>query len=377
MASGNESPVSCRRALEIDLAGFLAEPRAPDYADFREHYPRCPACAAELRVWTELQRELEAAHPTPERLAAYAREAASFDAAERRSLTAHLERCAPCRDELAGLERFAPESLRAAVAAGGPAPRPGREPLLARLRGWLWHPAFAYGVASLLLVSFVWLWRMETQPATGPVVASVDRPVTEPSALRKQQARADAERDEAEVPVAPEAEERFAAEAGRRPAAPSPAPALDALDAALKEVARPVEESMPGPGRRRALEEKAAAAGAAGLAQAEAATPSRQPTARFELRREGELRVSAQAASAGLRLGVPLPPDLPAPGSAEIRLRDLSGRRELRERRGWETRPPTLVLAVPPGWLAPGMYDVELVPGEGAPQTFRLRVLGP
>ena len=47
--------MSCQRIQEIDLAGFLASPRDAEFASFREHYPVCAECAAELRAWTELE----------------------------------------------------------------------------------------------------------------------------------------------------------------------------------------------------------------------------------------------------------------------------------------------------------------------------------
>ena len=53
--------MDCRRAFDVDLAAFLADARAPEWAEFRAHYPGCPACAAEVRAWTELDRLLHAA----------------------------------------------------------------------------------------------------------------------------------------------------------------------------------------------------------------------------------------------------------------------------------------------------------------------------
>src|SRR4030095_11636575 len=46
--------MSCRRAYDLDLAAFFADPRAPELAEFVEHYPRCPECAAEARAWREV-----------------------------------------------------------------------------------------------------------------------------------------------------------------------------------------------------------------------------------------------------------------------------------------------------------------------------------
>ena len=66
-------PVTCRRAQEIDLLEFLNAPQRADFENFRQHYPRCPDCSAELRTWTELHETLNdggsaPAHPDPEEL---------------------------------------------------------------------------------------------------------------------------------------------------------------------------------------------------------------------------------------------------------------------------------------------------------------------
>ena len=50
--------MSCRKAFDIDLAGFLEEPRTQQFDAFRAHYPRCAACASEVRAWTELHEQL-------------------------------------------------------------------------------------------------------------------------------------------------------------------------------------------------------------------------------------------------------------------------------------------------------------------------------
>ena len=43
--------MSCRRAFDVDVAEFLARSSAPEFSDFREHYPRCPDCAPEMRTF--------------------------------------------------------------------------------------------------------------------------------------------------------------------------------------------------------------------------------------------------------------------------------------------------------------------------------------
>ena len=61
--------MKCRRAFEADL---LAVVRAEGGdAEFLAHYPTCPDCAAEVRVWGELDGMLRTgaspadAHPEP------------------------------------------------------------------------------------------------------------------------------------------------------------------------------------------------------------------------------------------------------------------------------------------------------------------------
>jgi hypothetical protein len=146
--------VSCRRAFEHDLPGFLADPRAAEHAEFRDHYPRCAECAAEVRAWTELAVALGAAagaHPEPERLLRFADAREVLPRDERAALEAHLAGCAACRDELAALARFEPGALLAPArgdrAEGG---------LLAALRRALWHPAFAYALLLVLAVPAVY-----------------------------------------------------------------------------------------------------------------------------------------------------------------------------------------------------------------------------
>jgi hypothetical protein len=161
--------MSCNRAHHIELADFLAEPRAERFAEFRDHYPRCAACAAEVRAWTELSVLLRPegdAHPQPEDLLRYADGALA--AAERSSLSAHLEGCARCRDELAALGRFEPTR---AGAVSAPRARPS---LLDGLRRLVLHPAFAY--ALLLLVAAPALYDLAAPGVPAPSPAEMQAP---------------------------------------------------------------------------------------------------------------------------------------------------------------------------------------------------------
>jgi len=55
--------MACRKAFDVDLVACLLDAGRPEWTEFREHYPRCPECAAEVRTWTELQSSLAPPHP--------------------------------------------------------------------------------------------------------------------------------------------------------------------------------------------------------------------------------------------------------------------------------------------------------------------------
>ena len=139
--------MSCRRAQDIDLAGFLLDPLGPEFDDFRSHYPGCEACAGEVARWSELEQGLGAlgsAHPEPEDLARYASaraEGGRLEATLREEIDAHLQTCTPCREELRALRAWAPASATAAT---------GAEPM-APVAPWWRRGAFRPALASLLL----------------------------------------------------------------------------------------------------------------------------------------------------------------------------------------------------------------------------------
>lgn len=149
--------MSCRRAYDIDLTAFLADPRNPAHADFREHYPRCAECAAEVRAWTEVESLLRApdAHPAPEKLLRLEEDRDALGAVERAALEDHVAQCASCRDELAALRGFEPHAATASgrAHAGGTS---ALGALLAGLRGLLVQPAFAYALALLFAAPTVY-----------------------------------------------------------------------------------------------------------------------------------------------------------------------------------------------------------------------------
>ena len=304
--------MSCRRAFEIDLAGFLAEPRADAFAGFREHYPRCAACAAEVRAWTELHLRLAsgapAGHPEPAKLLRYEDGGAALAAAERAALEAHLAGCASCRDELAALRAFDPAALGRPAAAG----RRGPGALLASLGRLLWHPAFAYALALLVAAPALYLLVGPGGPAE-----PVDRSLAEreaPAALPAEREPPAALTAEPEAPAPP---------AARREAAPAPSVAL------------PEErgESLRALGYVDALSADRAAG-------AEISGPEGPSLERL--------------AGGAFALRVPVAPEA---GEVEVRVVSPDGRRELGERfRGGGA---SVRLRIPAGWLEPGTYSVE------------------
>lgn len=350
--------MSCQRAFEIDLAAFLAEPRGSDFADFRDHYPRCAACSAEVRAWTEVEALLRAgvsdAHPEPRMLLRFADEA--LGDAEHASIAAHVDDCAPCRDELRALGDFVPDTLGAATPV---APRPDGTPWWEALRRLIMHPAFAY--ALVLVVAAPTLWRL-VGPGGGaaPFSArdSLDRVVT-PAPI--------AERD---------ADEGLAAAAQESTAAP-------------RERVAELREDRPRQVAPAASEKKEAAANvarepAAPRARAKVAstpTPSkmaadRQAAPRAEsvmadesvVLEEVEVR---QSKSLGYVIaGSKLPFERRADGAVVVRVQILTGRgqSEVRltspdSRRTWVERPTPdageVVFEVPAASVEPGRWLVE------------------
>jgi hypothetical protein len=207
--------MSCGKALEIDLPGFLAEPDAPGFASFRGHYPRCPSCSAEVRAWTELHLALlgsaaAGAHPDAELLVRHADQPDRLSAAEQGALAAHLARCPACRDEVAALRGFSPAALTPAGRSGRRHARPGR--VLAPL-GWLWQPAVAWAAAALLLVPALRGVRApDTVVDRPPANAPPGRIAPAPAGLAAPAAADDA----ATRAAAPPAQELFALEAAPR-----------------------------------------------------------------------------------------------------------------------------------------------------------------
>lgn len=126
--------MTCRRSSDADLAAYLVEPDAPEWSEFRDHFPECSDCSAAVAAWSRTEASVRAAggnpvlsHMSAEVLEKFDRSPASLPVAERRVVESHLRDCRPCADQYAALrefdfsfiERSAPESPWTALKAAG------------------------------------------------------------------------------------------------------------------------------------------------------------------------------------------------------------------------------------------------------------------
>lgn len=367
--------MSCRRAFEIDLAGFLAEPQGQALAGFRDHYPRCRECSAEVRAWTELDLQLRAraasgaAHPAPELLARYEGSPRALEPREREGVERHLAQCPACRDELRTLRAYAPDGVRGA----SPAASPGRRlrERLAPLGRIAWHPGFAYALLALILLPTVYATVESRTPTRFAAAPSAGEAAGDRAAVLQEAELRSA--DEAIAFSEPHREKREFDETPLRPVAPR------SEAGAQREVASLAVEP-PAAGKR-------SAAAAEPFAPMAAAVSDRASAGRvlpaIRLQPDHTVEVPASEIGGGLRLWVPLSANRLEPGVREVRVRvsDPSGRRELSERLAAEPGAAEVEVTVPAGWLAPGLYRVELRPAAGAAgdavvATYALRVRG-
>ena len=370
--------MSCRRAYEIDIAAYLANPRAAEFAAFRAHYPACAPCSAELRAWTELTARLgagRAAHPAPALLLRFEDAADRLEPAARDALRAHLAGCASCRDELAGLRAFQP-ALDALPAA--PASREGRG-LAAALRALLWQPAFAYAVAFVLAAPLLYLQvtrdRLDLRPprsapATTPAPeARPAPPPARPSPLAPAPAR-----------PAPKPEPAPAKEVRKEPAARPRivVPPADKTTSAPK-TDLPREDESAGPIPSSKKEPSSPEVGR--LASPRARSLREGSPAPDALRSLGYIGSASEGAPSGagaapdavaLRsddggdvLTIPLDPD---GGASEVRIESPDGARSIVERfPGGATRAE---LRLPHGWIGAGRYRVVVRSERGEREYF-------
>jgi len=190
--------MTCRKAYELDLPAFLADPTGAVWAEFRDHYPRCPACASEVRAWTELHLALgSASHPDPADLVRYVDGSTSLPPTTRHAIAEHLAACAACRDEAHTLRTFDPLATLAAT----PARRRRRRFAFPSVGRIVWHPAFAYAVA-LLAVLYPTLTNQGSPPTTIQGREGAPRPAASRQAPEDEQL-ARLEKNSVDEPAAP------------------------------------------------------------------------------------------------------------------------------------------------------------------------------
>ena len=257
---------------------------------------------------------------------------------DRRGVARHLATCAPCRDELRALAAFDRDSARAAR------PAVVERKTWFRMREWtrlVLHPALAYGLL-LALLFYPALSRREHKGTYAPMPSRHDRldaPSRDERAVPSEQERVDARRRLAAQ--APETT-RFAAKQRAPETPPASAPAASG-PADAREPAREADSNQ-----------------LAGLAKAK--RTAEETVALLRGRARTQLEVADQAGEVTLRAAVRS--ELGAKGSLEVRVFDVNGDREVRER----IAPVSghVDMRVPRAWLVPGTYRLEVrTAGEG------------
>lgn len=391
--------MSCRRAFEIDLAAFLASPRDAAWDDFRAHYPTCPACAAEVAAWTELETRLGAdAHPEPAVLLRWSEQPDALALDERRRLARHLDGCPSCAEELRALGRFDAAGLASAAAVTAvaeaaprtyaaaapkpPSPAPGRRRSPLRVVGRvLWHPAFAWAAVMVLALTTL-IERHGDVAVSGRRVGVVAKDAA-PSAERK---GAPAKPEQAPPPAA-RLSERSEAPRGRA-AEPAPAERAGRHEAQDDEREAPARPQAPASHAAKAKAARPAPEGDAAIAEApppppapsvaapepapEAApAPPRDPAAatQGQLARQAPLggaagprplTVAVQPGDPTSALYMTLPESARGGGELEVRIAAVAGERELRQRVTLGSTSRIAAMSVPSTWLVTGRYVVTL-----------------
>ncbi len=390
--------MSCQQTQEIDLMSFLADARSSAFAGFRQHYPTCAECSAEVRAWTELHLLLSAtggaAHPAEEQLLRFEDGREALPADERRALEAHLETCSSCADELRSLRGFDFAQLEASSVETSSVWRRCLENGLAGARGLLWHPAFAYALVLILLYPIVrGEWR-ETSVSPG---VSGPHALEEGSFKGKQEKPALlmselSEKEEADAPAPPEsraargrqqnAPARKAAQVPSAPSAPAAVPpspererrralaysagatrpalsADEASDAKSARNAAAAERALKEPAPRALAKRSDAQVFFAFERHLEQVAPKAEPL-ELTLEPDGRVELYASELGGGLHLRLPVPSGTPEGSLIEVRVAAPEGRREIRERFRLQANQTQLMLSLPPGWIAKGTHSVEL-----------------
>ena len=179
--------MSCTRSRETDLAAFIVEPSAAEWAEFRAHYPGCADCSAEVARWSKLEGVLRATgtawHPSDEMLLAFGRAPAKLQPAQGSAIRRHLGSCVLCRDALAAVRSFdfgAAAAAEPARVREQPAEPSWVSRLLASLGGALLSPRVSYAMALaaavLVIPAGYALWGLARtgSPVESIVVAELE-----------------------------------------------------------------------------------------------------------------------------------------------------------------------------------------------------------
>ncbi len=373
--------MKCRRAFEADVVAALHGAAGGDDGDFLAHAEACADCAAEVRVWRELDAMLRTgavdgtAHPEPEALVAFVDDAKRAPG-RRAEIERHLTSCRVCADEVRSLRGLDAAAL-ALPAAASPTPHPTATGGI-HIGRVLWHPAFAYALVVVLLVPLLRSQMPRLREETRAVDARREPPAAK-----------------AAEPVPPGAATGVVADAA--PAAPPrAAPPAQAPGAATVERARQLADAEssrrtnePGRGAPSAAERKeeshmhdqllAGEPRAAAPAGASAAAGARTRIV-LEVQPQRPSMFAAIPPGRPVLLRIVPPGDL-APGPVAIQVRGRANQRTLDRR--VENHADAIAVDIPADWLVPGDYAVTLQPlddaarAAGAPAMIGFSIAAP
>lgn len=394
----------CQRAAELDLAQILQGTGGPAWESFRDHYPHCAECAAQMEVWTTMHGLLAplaaTAHPQPKKLLWFGERPQSLPAEDRHQIEAHLRTCRSCRDELTTLRQIDLHALTRPLAAiDEPVARlvpPLATPPHAQRIGWASQLAFAVialGIVPLLYsrLQFPTAPPQETAPSAAPAAPPVAAPA--PPAPVAAQPSGGASRSSTALRAPAPAEGKLGA-VDKKPApgapakgmgsaaAPAPPPPPPPSRVPSRQVGSEFDAPAPkaeasAPMRRagRAMEQAPAdetsGAAARGVIDAPDEEPAAAAPARsVALRAAGSVRVAADDRSP-LTIRIPGRPSAGNGAHITTRIVDAAKRRELRQPGVLHER--DIVTDIPGAWLTPGDYQVE-VNVDGVLSVYRLTV---
>lgn len=364
--------MSCRRSHEIDLPGFLEEAGAETFRAFREHYPRCVDCSAEVRAWTDLQLKLrgsDLSHPEPDVLLRFSDSRETLGREQQGRVERHIASCAACRDELETLKHFDFPALN--EPASGTEAAPWLSGLTDWLRRALWHPGLAYALVLILAIPLVaenWqATRIETLVANDRVAAIESLSKTQdgaPAADLKQKSRT--ELRISELQEKPEAAAKPNARSEHL-AANAPTESFQALRA-LGYIAatEPHEEPAEAFASRAPAQVRAPAMPLRAQAEASRGETHEDLTSLKRARMVSPQRIeppaqtlSTRANGALLELRLPNPTGVEPGDELDVRIFRTDGSRELGEHLAAGANGFTL-LKIPADWLGSGRHRVEI-----------------